>query len=133
MEENKNQFDAMRNRSLPDHQRSEERMKFDHTLRKPKVSVRKKKLPFFKFGAHDIEFLLLDVSPSGACIIAKDLRDSPFNINDEIIITFPNGIERLAEVRWQLSSLEVPGYEDKKLALGLQMTQKLSVDQMQTI
>ncbi|MBD0788066.1 PilZ domain-containing protein [Vibrio sp. Y2-5] len=133
MEDFQNDIDAMQKRSLPIHERSELRTKFDHTLRKPIVTVGKKKKGIFSFGRKTLEFLLLDVSPNGACIIAKDLRASPFNLNEEIIIEFPNGIERAAEVRWQLKELEVSGYDEKKLGIGLQLTEVLTQDEMLTI
>lgn len=133
MKDNK-YIDNLLQRSQPEHNRSEHRLRYDHLVRVPKVKIQSySKGILGSKKLKEQELSLLDISPSGMCLISEVRLKYPFELSDEVVAILPNGIKKLCDVRWTLSSLVVDEYECTMHALGLFITDKLTIDEIKMI
>lgn len=133
MKENKN-IEFLLQRSQPEHNRSEHRLRYDHSVRIPKVTIKSHSKGIF--GSKKVrtqELSLLDISPSGMCLISDPNMKQDFQLSEEVIAVLPSGVERSCEIRWTLNSLVVDEYECEMHAIGLRINEKLTIDEIKMI
>ena len=119
-------------RSQPDHKRSEDRLKFNHEERKPMVIVELIQKKFFDLRKGK-SFSILDISPSGACLMHVMNGSPKISVNDQLRIKFSNGLEILSEVKWIINNFESPYSEEKNLAVGVYLHESLTKNQIMDI